>query len=85
MTDNFTVLQHNYGVIVAVLTVNWEFFADIAAASFDAFSATSTAWSLVLTVYTFLFVAIAGAITTYVIIVARPRRLLETLRIFHVL
>ena len=75
MTDNFTVLQHSLGVIVvsvAVLTVNWEFLVDIAAASFDVFSATSTAWSLVVTVCAILFVAIAGAIICYVDIVPRP-------------
>ena len=45
-TENFTIIQHHYAVfivVVAVLTVNWEFFANIAAASFDVFLATSTA------------------------------------------
>ena len=49
-------------MFIAVLTVNWFFFANIVAASFDVFSATSTAWSLVVTVYVFLFVVIAGTI-----------------------
>ena len=49
-------------VFVAILTVNLEFFVNIAAASFDVFSATLTAWRLVVSVYAFLFVAKAGAI-----------------------
>ena len=67
MTDNFTAIQHRYGmfvVLVAVLTINWEFLADIAATSLDVFSVTSTVWSLIVIVYAFLFVAMAGAITT---------------------
>ena len=55
-------LQHSYGVFVALLTVNWEFFGNIAAAFFEVCSAASTAGSLVATVYAFLFVTIAGAI-----------------------
>ena len=65
MTDNFTVLQYSYGVFVAILTVNWEFFADIATASFDVFSFSSTASSLVVTVCVFLFVAVAGSIVIH--------------------
>ena len=75
MTDSFTILQHSYGVFVmfiAVLTVNWVFFADIVAASFDVFLAILTAWSLVVTVCTFLFVAIAGAIIAMWILYHTP-------------
>ena len=78
------LLQHSYGVFVVfvtVRTVNWEFFADIAAASFDAFSPTS---SLVVTECAFLLVDVAGAIVLRGYC-ATPRRLLETLRIFHIL
>ena len=38
--DNFTIIQHSYDVFVVfvvVLRVNWEFYADIEAASFDVF------------------------------------------------
>ena len=72
MTNNFTVIQHSYSVFVAVLTVNWEFFADIAAASFDGFLVTSVVWSLVVIVYAFLFVAIAGVIIAMWILYHTP-------------
>ena len=88
MTDNFIVLQHNYAVFVvfvAVLTVNWEFFAEIATASFDIFSPTSTASSLVVTVCAFLFVAVAGAIVATWILCHAPAFIKDPLHLFRIM
>ena len=71
-------------MFVAILTVNWQFFVDIAAASFEVFSATLMAWSLVVTVR-FSLCGHSRCSYCYIDIVLHPRHLLETMCLFHTL